>query len=371
MSNASSKDLPPIHVTEPFLPPLAEVVRLLEGVWQRNLWTNQGPLVRELEQRLAEFLGMAPIHLVTNGALGLHLAFQALGIQGEIVTTPFSYVATTSCPLWDKLPIVFADIEPDTLTISPPAIEAAITPRSEAILATHVYGNPCDVEAIEKIAQRHGLAVIYDAAHAFGVRYRGRSILEWGDLSMVSLHATKLFHTAEGGLMAGSNAAALAKLEWMRRFGHNGPEAFHGVGTNAKMTEIHAAIGLSVLPLIAQILAARQAIFARYDQAFDDEQWPIQRPVVRAETQHNFAYYPIVLPSESVLLRLKQTLEEAKIFTRRYFYPSLAGLFGGTDESTPVCADVSRRVLCLPLSAQMTSTAIERVIAGVRRGLSQ
>jgi dTDP-4-amino-4,6-dideoxygalactose transaminase len=265
---------------------------------------------------------------------------------------------------------VFADIERDTLTIDPQAISAAINPRTEAILATHVYGNPCDVTAIETIAARHGLAVIYDAAHAFAVRYQGRSLLSWGDLSMVSLHATKLFHTAEGGLMVGANQSALAKLEWMRRFGHNGPEAFHGVGTNAKMTELQAAIGLAVLPHVDSILAARQQICSRYDQALLSGSLPITKPHFREGTEQNFSYYPILLPDEVTLLRLKASLEQQQIFTRRYFYPSLSERFGDTATSTPVCGDVSRRVLCLPLSGQMPEAAVDRVIAGVLRGLA-
>ena len=226
-----------INVTEPFLPPFEEYVEYLKGIWERNWLTNQGPLVQEFEQKLQAYHQLSmPVHCVANGSLGLQIALKALGVKGEVVTTPFSYVATTACPLWEGCTVKFVDIEPDTLTIDPKAVEAAITPKTEAILATHVFGNPCDVEALDAIAAKHGIAMIYDAAHAFGVTYNGKSLLEYGDASMVSLHATKLFHAVEGGFIVAKDPVVSEKMEWMRRFGHKGQEEFHGVGINAKMS---------------------------------------------------------------------------------------------------------------------------------------
>ena len=251
----------PIQVTEPFLPPLEEYVEYLKGIWGRNQLTNQGPLVQELEHKIQVYHQIdMPVHCVTNGGLGLQIILKALGVNGEVITTPFSYVATASCPLWEGCSVKFADIEPDHLTIDPAAVEAAIGPDTEAIVATHVFGNPCDCEALEAIASKHGLALIFDAAHAFGVRYKGKSILEYGDASMVSLHATKLLHAVEGGFVVAKDPLVAEKIEWMRRFGHKGPEEFYGVGINAKMSELHAAMGLCNLRHLEAILKKRQEV---------------------------------------------------------------------------------------------------------------
>jgi len=261
----------PIQITEPFLPPLEEYVSYLKGIWERGQLTNHGPLVIELERLIQEsqFLD-TPVRMVANGGLGLQIILKAMGIQGEVITTPFSYVATASCPAWEGCAIRFADIEPDTLTLDPIAVEAAITSKTEAILATHVYGNPCDCEGLEKVARKHGLALIYDAAHAYGVRYRGKSILSYGDASMVSLHATKLFHSVEGGFVVAKDPAVDTKIEWMRRFGHNGNEAYHGVGINAKMSEFHAAMGLCMHRHVEQVTVNRHAACLAYEEGISN-----------------------------------------------------------------------------------------------------
>jgi dTDP-4-amino-4,6-dideoxygalactose transaminase len=236
-------------------------------------------------------------------------------------------------------------------------------------MATHVYGNPCDVERLAAIAARRGLAVIYDAAHAFGVRWRGQSILAWGDLSMVSLHATKLFHTAEGGLVTGSNGAALARVEWMRRFGHNGPEAFHGWGTNAKMTELQAALGLCLVGRIGDLIGRRRHVSAVYDRILFDRPCGLGRPRIREGTEYNYAYYPVIFADEAALLSARARLEREGIFCRRYFYPSLERLFCDDSEAwdVPVSRDVAARILCLPLAATMEDAQAERVAGAVRR----
>ena len=355
-----------IYVTEPFLPPLEDYVEYLKGVWDRNVLTNQGPLVRELEQNIQAYHQIdMPVHCVTNGGLGLQIMLKALDIKGEVITTPFTYVATSSCPLWEGCSIKFADIEPDHLTIDPAAVEAVIGPETEAIMATHVFGNPCDCEALEAIASKHGLALIFDAAHAFGVSYKGKSILEYGDASMVSLHATKLLHAVEGGFVVAKDPAVAEKVEWMRRFGHKGPEEFHGLGINAKMSELHAAMGLCNLKYIKEILEKRKAVCDAYDLAFIKLKTEDLRPYAyRKEATRNYAYYPLIFGSEEALLKTLESLNDANIFARRYFYPDLSSCFASDQEVCPLAIDISKRILCLPLSDLMAQRdkSVEMVI---------
>ena len=259
-----------IQVTEPFLPTLEEYAKYLEGIWDRNILTNNGPLVKELEAKIQAYHQTnRSISCVANGGLGLQIALRALGIRGEVITTPFTYVATASCPLWDGCTVRFADIEADHLTLCPDAVEAAITPQTEAIMGVHIFGNPCDVDRLQEIADRHGIALIYDAAQAFGFRYRGKSILDYGDATVLSLHATKVFHAVEGGALTFKDPKIAEKAEWMRH-GHNGYQEFHGIGINAKMSELHAAMGLSVLPHYERIYHNRKAIIDQYKSAFLD-----------------------------------------------------------------------------------------------------
>lgn len=356
----------PIQVTEPFLPPLEEYVEYLKGIWERNWLTNAGPLVCELEEKLSAYHRIdTPIHCLANGGLGLQIILKAMGIGGEIITTPFSYVATASCPLWEGCTVRFADIEPGFLTIDPAAVEAAITPQTEAILGTHVFGNPCDCEALEEIAQKHGLALIYDAAHAFGVRYKGKSILEYGDASMVSMHATKLFHTVEGGFVVAKDPTVAEKVEWMRRFGHNGYEAFHGVGINAKMSEFHAAMGLCNLGHLDTVLSARKSVCQEYDSAFENCDM-IQILDRRRSSTQNYSYYPILFEKNSGMMSSVSLLTEQNIFPRRYFYPSLEILNGAQRLKTTNCAeDISSRILCLPLAPQITKETVTRIAATI------
>lgn len=354
-----------LQVTEPFLPSIDSYHELLEGVWQRRHLTNMGPLATELERRLREYLELpSPVHCVANGGLGLQILIKALGIRGRVITTPFSYIATAACPAWEGCPVVFADIEPNTLTIDPAAVEAAITPECEAIIATHVFGNPCNIEALESIASRHGLALIFDAAHAFGVTYQGKSVLSYGDASMVSTHATKLFHTVEGGFVTARDPGVMARVEWMRRFGHKGYDAFHGIGINAKLSELHAAMGLAMLPHLPDILNTRRQIVAAYERctALLDHIRP--GVTVRPDTVWNHSYYPVIFESEELLLSCVDRMKFENISPRRYFHPCLnQALEIGNPDDCPVSLDISRRILCLPLSHAMDESDVARVTA--------
>lgn len=360
----------PINITEPYLPPIDEYVQYLRGIWDRKWLTNHGPLVVELENKIKNYhrLQIAG-HCVANGAMGLQLLLKAYAVQGEVITTPFSYVATTSCPLWEGCSVKFVDIEPDSLTIDPRAVESAITPQTEAILATHVYGNPCDVEELEVIASKHGLLLLFDAAHAFGVSYNGGSVLNYGDASMLSLHATKLMHAVEGGYVVAKDHLVVEKIEWMRRFGHDGTEAFHGVGINAKMSEFHAAMGLCVFKHIDRVVAQRRLLSELYDTELPDAARPIQ---YREGATRNYSYYPVLFESEDQLLAVVEALERSNIFPRRYFYPLLNEFdFPGsnTHNDCDVARLVSGRILCLPMAyannVQMMAEKLLNVISKV------
>ena len=352
----------PINVTQSYLPPLEEYVKYLTGIWERVYLTNAGPLVLELEQRLKDELGVKHLFFVNNGTIALQIAIKALDLKGEVLTTPFSYVATTSSLVWEGCTPVFVDIDPHTLCIAPTLLEAAITPQTVGIMATHVYGNPCDLEQIEAIAKRHNLKIIYDAAHAYGITYKGSSVLNYGDISTLSFHATKLFHTGEGGAIVTNDDELAHRIAYMRNFGHNGPEAFWGVGVNGKSSELHAAMGLCVLPKVPELIAKRRTLSERYDALLDGS--ICVRPVIHPHTVYNYSYHPIVLPSEEVLLRVRDKLNANDITPRRYFYPSLNTLNYVLPQSAPVSEDVSRRVLCLPLYYDLEVSQVE-LIAGL------
>ncbi|MDJ0364560.1 DegT/DnrJ/EryC1/StrS family aminotransferase [Hymenobacter sp. H14-R3] len=356
-----------INVTQSFLPPLTEYFTLLQGVWERGQLTNAGPLVVRLEKELKEYLGVKHLFFLNNGTIALQLAIRALELTGEIITTPFSYVATTSSIVWEKCVPVFVDIDPESLCLDPKLVEQAITPRTTAIMATHVYGNPCDVVALQEIAERRGLKIIYDAAHAFGVRQQERSVLTYGDVSTLSFHATKLFHTIEGGAVVTNDDEIAHRLSYMRNFGHNGPEAFWGVGINGKNSEVHAAMGLCVLPHISELIAKRRHLSELYDSELADT--ACRRPTLRSGCEYNYSYYALVMPSEDVLLRVRDKLNAADIFPRRYFYPSLNTL--NYVESPPmlVSEDISTRALCLPLYFDLTDAQATSIVTLVREAM--
>lgn len=348
-----------INVTQTFMPPLEEYVAQLQRIWESKWLTNYGILYTELQEKLAEFLKIKQLLLVNNGTIALQVAIKSLELKGEIITTPFSYVATTSSIVWENCQPVFVDIDEDYLTIDETKIEDAITAKTSAILATHVYGNPCAVEAIEKIAKRHNLRIIYDAAHCFAVEYQNRSILDWGDVSILSFHATKLFHTGEGGAIVCNDDALAEKIFYHQNFGHDGPERFFGLGVNGKISELNAAMGLAVLPYIEEIIARRRKICETYDDFLDGAN--LQKLKIRGGTKFNYAYYPIICPSEETLLKTQRALNENDIFPRRYFYPSLNRLPYLRYEKMPVAEDISRKILCLPLSADLMEKDVKKI----------
>jgi dTDP-4-amino-4,6-dideoxygalactose transaminase len=340
-----------IPVTKPFLPPKAEYQRYLDGIWDRNWLTNNGPLVNELELQLKEYLRLNHLLYVTNGTIALQLAIKALDLKGDIITTPFSYVATTSSIVWEGCTPVFVDILEDTLCIDPNKIEEAITPNTSAILATHVYGIPCDVAAIEAIAKRHNLKVIFDGAHAFGVKVNGKSIFEYGDISTCSFHATKLFHTIEGGAVICQDPEILRRMAYYRNFGHDGYENFDGVGINGKNSEFHAAMGLVNLKYLDEIFERRREQSIRYKDLLVNLK--VKFPKIEGIEKYNYAYFPILFSEESSLLISMKLLQDNGVFARRYFYPGLNSL-DYTSGDTPISDALSSHVLCLPLYHSMT-----------------
>lgn len=341
-----------IPVTKPFSPPIQEYTRFLDGVWQRNWFTNNGPLVNDLELKIKKKLDVPHFLFTGNGTIALQIALKALGIKGKVITTPFSYVATTSSISWEGCTPVFADINPDTLNINPSCIESLIDDDTSAILATHCFGNPCAIDEIDAIAKRHNLKVIYDAAHAFGTKYKGKSIFNYGDISVTSFHATKLFHTIEGGGLFTPSPEVLRIMAYMRNFGHDGPEHFQGEGINGKNSELHAAMGLVNLNYVDSILEKRKELSENYNLLLTDLHVKHQR--IEPNTEYNYSYYPVLFKDESTLLKVKRSLEEYEIFTRRYFYPALNRLPYVTFQETPIAEDVSKRILCLPLYHELS-----------------
>ncbi|MCC5916634.1 MAG: DegT/DnrJ/EryC1/StrS family aminotransferase [Cryomorphaceae bacterium] len=337
-----------IPVTKPFLPPIEEYQSLVSSIWERQWLTNNGPLVNELELKLKEYLRVEHLLYLNNGTIALQIAIKALELKGEIITTPFSYVATTSSIVWEGCTPIFVDIDENSLNIDPKKIEAAISQNTSAILATHVYGNPCDIEAIQKIADKHNLKVIYDAAHCFGTNYKGRSIFEYGDVSTTSFHATKLFHTIEGGAVFTKDPEVLKRMAYMRNFGHDGPEQFFGLGINGKNSEFHAAMGLVNLKYVDEVLKKRKELSLYYVEKLKGLNKKTNSLLKNSE--FNFAYFPIVLPSEDILLKMVKVLNDNWVYPRRYFYPSLNYLnYVQFSEGLTVSENISKRVLCLPL----------------------
>lgn len=349
-----------IPVTKPFLPPQETYSKYLDGIWQRNWLTNMGPLASELEVKLKQYLDVNHILFVTNGTVALQMAIKALDLKGEIITTPFSFIATTSSIVWEGCKPVFVDIDEHSLNIDTSKIEAAITEKTSAIIATHVYGNPCDVIAIEKIAKKYDLKVIYDGAHAFGVKIKGKSIFEYGDISVCSLHATKLYHSIEGGLIITKDPVLLKKLAYIRNFGYNGPEAFAELGINCKNSEFHAAMGLANLDHIDQINQNRKAVTERYDKKIKTLQ--VRRPIWHSHSENNYSYYPIIFENELLMLKCMEYLKAHEIFTRRYFFPSLANTLPYLEHQDFKITDkVAKCVLCLPLYSDLSLEEVDLI----------
>jgi dTDP-4-amino-4,6-dideoxygalactose transaminase len=357
-----------INVTKTFFPPLDEYQLQLERVWKNQWLTNRGELVIELENKLKDYLSVSNIILMNNGTIPLQIALKILGKGGEIITTPFSYVATTAAIVWEQCTPVFVDIHPEYLTIDETKIEAAITDKTTCILATHVFGNPCNVKAIELIAEKYNLKVIYDAAHAFGVTYDEKSIFDFGDVSTCSFHATKLFHTGEGGALFCIDDHLRHQFFYSHNFGHNGPLDFHGLGINGKISELQAAMGLAVFPYMESILDNRKAIVSCYDDHLNFT--ILKKIVIREHTNWNYSYYPVIFESEEQLLSVQKALNEQQIFPRRYFYPSLNRVPFVADSSVPISESIASRVLCLPLSHELTLSEAQHIIQLINANLT-
>lgn len=356
----------PIYVTKAFMPPLEEYTEHLRRVWASGQLTNQGAAAMELEKLLAERLGVPYCLFMANGTLAIQLAIRALGITGKVITTPYSYVATLSSILWEHCEPVLVDIDPNTTCVDANAVEVALKNGASAILATHVYGIPCDVERLADLGKHYGAKVIYDAAHAFGATYKGKSLLAYGDMATCSFHATKLFHTGEGGCVIAHNEEAAAQLRLLRSFGHIGDEHFQ-LGINAKASELNAAMGLTVLPHVERLMRERGQVVAQYDAALANtpaKAGAITRPQAPEGWVTNHAYYPVIFHSGEAMQRVKAALEAEKVFPRRYFYPSLDTLQYVKGEACPVSRSIAERVLCLPLYPGLAEGDVER-IAGI------
>jgi dTDP-4-amino-4,6-dideoxygalactose transaminase len=348
-----------IPVTKPFLPKAKEYDDYLHSIWERQWLTNNGPLVNEFELKLKNYLQLEHLLYVSNGTVALQIAIKALELKGEIITTPFSFVATTSSIVWEGCKPVFADIDPETFNIDPKKIEAAITPNTSAILATHVYGNPCDIDAIQAIANKHNLKVIFDAAHCFGTTYKGKSVFEYGDISTTSFHATKLFHSIEGGAVFTKKPALLKKMAFMRNFGHNGQEDYSELGINGKNSEFHAAMGLCNLKYIDQILKRRKSLSLYYLQKLANLKASF--PKHNGDFNSNYAYFPVLFDTKELMLKCLSDLETEKIYCRRYFYPSLSTLPYVQKSSLPVCESIVERIICLPLYHTLTFSDLDLI----------
>lgn len=358
-----------INVTKTFLPSFEDYSNTVKRAWEKAWLTNNGELVQELEQKLNGFLDVSNLLFTNNGTVVLQMALKACSITKEVITTPFSYVATTNAILWEGCTPVFVDIDPETFCIDVEKIEEAITENTEAILATHVFGIPCDVDKIAAIAKKYNLTVIYDGAHAFGCRYKGKALLSYGDISTCSFHATKLFHTVEGGCVICADEERYRKLYLFRQFGHIGDD-YYSVGINAKNSEFHAAMGLVVLPHVENLIAVRKGLFEHYSALLKGF---VQLPNYNMlGLEYNYAYYPVLFENEAILLRVKEQLLQNGINPRRYFYPSLNTLpFLIQKQHCPISEDISSRVLCLPLYHDLQPADVEQIADAIVGCLKQ
>lgn len=345
-------------VTKTFLPLIGEYVAQIQRVYNNQWLTNRGELVLELEEKLKNYLAVNNILITNNGTIPLQIAVKLLGNCDEIITTPFSYVATTASIVWENCTPVFVDIHPEYLTIDETKIEAAISQKTTAILATHVFGNPCNIDAITAIAQKNSLKVIYDAAHCFGVKYKEQSIFNYGDISTCSFHATKLFHTGEGGAIFSNDKDLQHKIFYSHNFGHNGPLDFYGLGINAKISELQAAMGLAVFPHMHHIVNERKKVVEFYNKNLSDK---LQKLKIREHTEWNYCYYPVIFQVEEILLKVAVALKEKNIVPRRYFYPSLNTIEYLKGPEMPISESIAKRVLCLPLFVGLNKEELETI----------
>ena len=359
----------PIYVTQPTLAPLPEVTALLEGVWSSGIMTHNGPLVRRFEKEFAEFAGLQKVVAVSNGTIAIQMAIRALELEGEIITTPFTFVATINAIIWERCTPVFVDIDPETLNIDPAKIEGAITSKTVAILPVHVFGNPCEVERIQAIADHYRLKVIYDAAHAVGVNYKGKSLFRYGDISATSFHATKMLNTAEGGGCVTENMELDARLRQIRFFGYDDSKDMVCNGFNGKMTEVHAAIGLANLRYLSVALEDRRSKYRLYKSLLGENQ---HFAFQRINESSNYSYFPLIFSSERLLLEVEKALQAMNIVPRRYFYPSVntyTRIVGC--QPMPLSEDISNRILCLPLYYTLGEDVIRSCCETVRNTVCQ
>ena len=345
-----------IYVTMPTLAPLNELEPFMKGIWERGILTHNGPLVQQFEKEIAQFLNIRNMVAVNNGTIAIQMGIKALELTGEIITTPFTFIATVSSIIWEHCVPVFVDIDPETFNIDPQKIEERITNKTSAILPVHVFGNPCDIDEIERIAKQYNLKVLYDAAHAVGVTYNGKNILEYGDISATSFHATKMLNTVEGGGCVTNNDVLHEKLKRIRFFGYDNNKEVVEDGFNGKMTEVHAAVGLANLKYLQLALDDRKKKYFLYKEILSSNE---QIRFQKINQDCNYSYFPILLPSEDILLKVENALNKQKIFPRRYFYPSVNTYTKIVPYfSLPQSECVSKRVLCLPLYYDLKETQI-------------
>jgi len=364
----------PIYVTRPYLPDLNEYVQYLEKIWENKYLTNWGPLAREFEKELAAMLDVPYLSIVSNGTLGLLIAIKVLGLHGDIITTPYSFVATAHSLIWNQLTPVFVDIDPVTGNINPDLIEQAITPATSAILPVHIYGVPCDHKKIEEIAKKHNLKVIYDAAHAFNVTYKGESILHWGDMSVLSFHATKVFSSIEGGAIISPTLEVKQKIDRLKNFGFVGEVSIEDIGINAKMNEFQAAFGLMQLKHISETKQKRKALYDFYMSGLKDIEGISFFPV-SDDVDYNYSYFPIRIHEEIFGRSRDKVYEELKnvnVHTRRYFYPLISSLEIYRDydsarpEVLPVANEIANQVLCLPFFPDLEHKTAAKIISFIK-----
>ena len=349
-----------INVTKPFFPPIEEYIFYVNKIWEKEWLTNRGKLTLELEEKLKNYLNLKNILILSNGTIPLQIALKLLARNGEVITTPFSYIATTSSILWENCKPVFVDIDPDYLTIDEKKIEKKITKNTSAILATHVFGNACNIESIQAISEKYNLKIIYDAAHCFGVKYKDKSIFEYGDISTCSFHATKLFHTGEGGAIFSNDTELMNQIFYAHNFGHKSPTDFAGIGINGKITELQSALGLSVLPYMDKIIEKRKKIINMYESKINKINLNFMK--LRNGMTWNYSYYPIIFQSEQKLLKTLSVFNFNKIYPRRYFYPSLNTLPFVNGDKCDVSEQISKSILCLPISYDLKDEEVIKII---------
>lgn len=355
-----------INVTKTILPSLEEYTKKIAPLWETGWLTNRGAMALELEETLRVKLNVSTLLYVNNGMIALQIAIKALDLKGEIITTPYSYVATTGAILWENCKPIFVDIEENTFCINAELIEAAITPETSAILATHVYGFPCDIEKIETIAKKHNLKVIYDGAHAFMSSYKGKSLLSFGDISICSFHATKLFHTIEGGAIICNDTQLAEKVKLYHQFGHFYDD-YRTIGINGKVSEFHAAMGLCVLPKIDEIISSRKTVFSRYMELLNTSK--LRFPVYSQMDDYNYAYFPVIFDTEETAINVQKQLSLNDINSRRYFFPSLNKLTYLAYQPCPVSEDIASRVLCLPFYPDLEEHEVKRIASIVNNAI--